>query len=283
MSREQKQQRRRERQRRNRSRRTEPSYEPVGSVRMPGVFGWFQNNPRIFYVGGITVMVMSLGAIFFATQGGGHSGTIPSSSDAADRIVAENQLDDAQDIVIPADGDDTEPAEEPIVRSYIAPPPMEIDTSHAFQAVIRTEKGDIRIELLPEEAPGYVNNFVFLARNRFYDGLVFHRVVPGFVAQAGDPTATGFGGAGYALPEEENDLPFEAGVLSMAKAGERVDGSQFFITLDPAPTLNDDFTVFGRVIEGMDVLRELTARNPAQPDQPAGDRILEIEIVEEEA
>ena len=95
-------------------------------------------------------------------------------------------------------------------------------------------------------------------------------------APAGAPTAPGFGGAGYALPEAENDPPFEAGVLSMAKAGERVDGSQFFITLDPAPTLNDDFTVFGRVIEGMDVLRELTARNPAQPDQPAGDRILDV-------
>lgn len=283
MSREQKQQRRRERQRRSRTRRTAPGFESVGKARMPGLFGWFQNNPRIFYVGGITVMVMSLGAIFFATQVGGRSGTLPSIPDAADEIVAEDGLADEQDVTVPADGDDTDTAEEPIVRSYIAPPPMEIDTSNTFEAVIRTEKGDIRIELLPEEAPRYVNNFVFLARNRFYDGLVFHRVIPGFVAQAGDPTATGFGGAGYALPEEENDLPFDAGVISMAKAGERVDGAQFFITLDPAPGLNDDFTVFGRVIEGMDVLRELTARDPSQPDAPAGDRILEIEIVEEEA
>ena len=121
--------------------------------------------------------------------------------------------------------------------------------------------------------------FVFLARNRFYEGLTFHRVVPGFVAQAGDPTASGFGGSGYQLPEERNALPFEMGVISMAKAGSIVDGAQFFITLAPTPGLAADFTVFGRVTAGMDVLQALTPRDPGQSTAP-GDLILEIEIIE---
>ena len=174
------------------------------------------------------------------------------------------------------------PAAEPIVRVYDSQPPMEIDPTHRFEAVIYTDKGTIRLELLPQDAPGYVNNFVFLARNRFYDDLTFHRVIPGFVAQGGDPTGTGAGGPGYNLVEETNSINFDAGVISMAK-GATVSGSQFFITLDPAPHLNDGFAVFGRVIEGMDVLRALTARDPSQPNQPEPDRILRIEIIEDGA
>ena len=155
---------------------------------------------------------------------------------------------------------------------------MEINPSNRYEALIRTERGDIRVELLPQEAPGYVNNFVFLARNNFFDGLTFHRVIPGFVAQGGDPTGGGAGGPGYDLEEETNDLPFDAGVLSMAKSS-RVSGSQFFITLAPTPHLEPDFTVFGRVIEGLDVARSLTARE-ASPGAPPAARILSIEITE---
>ena len=155
---------------------------------------------------------------------------------------------------------------------------MEIDPANRYEALIRTERGDIRVELLAEEAPGYVNNFVFLARNNFFDGLTFHRVLPGFVAQGGDPTGGGAGGPGYDLEEETNDLPFDAGVLSMAKSN-RVSGSQFFITLAPTPHLEPGFTVFGRVIEGLDVARSLTAREAA-PGAPPADRILSIEITE---
>ena len=122
------------------------------------------------------------------------------------------------------------------------------------------------------------NNFVFLARNNFFDGLTFHRVIPGFVAQGGDPTGGGAGGPGYDLEEETNDLPFDAGVLSMAKSN-KVSGSQFFITLEPTPFLESEFTVFGRVIEGLDVARSLTARE-ASPGAPPAARILSIEITE---
>ena len=232
--------------------------------------GWFQRNPRIFYVGGIAVMVLSLGSIFFATQLGG---SVPA---AADDEQAQATPQPSPTVEGPATA-------EAIVRFYDSQPAMAIDPTHRFEALIHTEKGVIRLELLPEDAPGHVNNFVFLARNRFYEGLTFHRVIPGFVAQGGDPTGSGAGGPGYNLLEETNRINFDAGMLAMARGPATVSGSQFFITLDPAPHLNAEFTVFGRVIEGMDVLRALTARDPSQPNQPEPDRILRIEIVEDDA
>ncbi|MEE8421146.1 MAG: peptidylprolyl isomerase [Dehalococcoidia bacterium] len=240
---------------------------------LPGIMGWFQRNPRIFYVGGIAVLLLSLGAVFLGTQAGVH--TPPANTASATEVpIASTATAEASSS--PAAG----ATEEPIQRVYASAPPLEIDVTHTYEVVIHTEKGDIRIELLPEAAPGYVNNFVFLARNRFYDGLTFHRVVADFVAQAGDPSAQGFGGSGYELPEEKNDLTFDAGMLSMAKAGDAVNGSQFFITLEAAPHLNGEFTVFGRVIEGLDVVRALTKREPGRADQPPGDRILGIDVIE---
>ena len=243
---------------------------------LPGIMGWFQRNPRFFYVGGIAVMILSLGAIFFGSQGGIQSGQ-PTAAD-----IAPTSTPAPASTAAAADADGTAeptPTEDPIQRVYAAAPAFEIDVTHSYEVVILTEKGEIRVELLPEEAPGYVNNFVFLARNHFYDGLTFHRVVEGFVAQAGDPTATGFTGSGYTLQEEKNDLQFDAGVLSMAKAGSSVNGSQFFITLGQAPHLNGQFTVFGRVTAGMDVAQALTKRAPGD-DQPPGDRIISIEVLE---
>ncbi|MQA01107.1 MAG: peptidylprolyl isomerase [Dehalococcoidia bacterium] len=169
--------------------------------------------------------------------------------------------------------------EDPITRSYEAAPEMSIDVARSYEAVIHLDAGDVRVELLPDEAPGYVNNFVFLAQNDFFDGLTFHRVVPGFVAQGGDPTGSGFGGPGYGLEEESNRLTFEPGVLSMAKSAAGVSGSQFFVTLGPAPHLNGDFTVFGRVTEGLELLEALGARNPETAEE-SGVVIQDIEIIE---
>ncbi len=173
----------------------------------------------------------------------------------------------------------------PVERNfmYASPPPVIIEPNKSYQATIVTEKGDIVLELYASRVPKTVNNFVFLAREGFYDGTTFHRVIPGFMAQAGDPTGTGTGGPGYAFADEfdatlRHDGP---GVVSMANAGPDTNGSQFFVTFADAPWLDDIHAVFGRVIEGLDVLESLTPRDPQQNPAFAGDRIRTIIIQEE--
>ncbi len=168
-------------------------------------------------------------------------------------------------------------------RQFTACPPMTIDPAKTYIAHIQTDKGEIVLELYAENAPLAVNNFVFLARNGWYDGVTFHRVVEGFVAQAGDPTGTGYGGPGYAFKNEiVPKLKFDrAGILAMANAGADSNGSQFFITLAPASNLDGSYTIFGQVIEGMDVVKALTLRDPSQnADLPPGDKILKVTIEE---
>jgi cyclophilin family peptidyl-prolyl cis-trans isomerase/protein-disulfide isomerase len=161
-------------------------------------------------------------------------------------------------------------------------PPITIDPSKQYLAVLQTERGDITLELFPDKAPLAVNNFVFLARQGWYDGVTFHRVIPGFMAQSGDPTGTGYGGPGYAFDNEITNLKFDGpGVLGMANAGPGSNGSQFFITYAAAPHLDGGFTIFGRLVSGMDVLQKLTPRDPSQPvELPPGDKILQVSIIE---
>ncbi len=137
-----------------------------------------------------------------------------------------------------------------------SPPEMQIDKSKAYMAEIETNKGIIEVELHPEHAPKTVNNFVFLAREGFYDGVSFHRVISNFMIQGGDPTGTGGGGPGYSFGDEveENPLKHERGVISMANAGPNTNGSQFFITHSPQPHLNGKHTVFGKVVSSQDIV-----------------------------
>ena len=168
-------------------------------------------------------------------------------------------------------------------RQFTQCPPMTIDPTKQYVATLHTEKGDIVIELYADKAPIAVNSFIFLASNGWYDGVTFHRVVPGFVAQAGDPSGTGFGTPGYAFRNEiSSDLKFDgAGVVGMANAGADSNGSQFFITYSAQPTLDGSYTIFGRVIQGMDVVTSLTPRDPSQnADLPPGDKILSVTIEE---
>jgi cyclophilin family peptidyl-prolyl cis-trans isomerase len=167
-------------------------------------------------------------------------------------------------------------------KSFAAAPAMIIDPQKTYTATIQTEKGNIVLELFAKDAPITTNNFVFLACHGYYDGVTFHRVIPGFVAQGGDPTGTGAGGPGYAIPDEQDNLSFDApGLLSMAKSGPNTTGSQFFITYAAVTRLDADFTVFGRVTSGMDVLESLTPRNPqTTPNAPPGDKILRVDIEE---
>ena len=133
---------------------------------------------------------------------------------------------------------------------WSTPPEMQIDVNKKYVATIETDKGDMVIELYPEYAPKTVNNFVFLAKQGFYDGVKFHRVIGNFMIQGGDPTGTGMGGPGYDFEDEFDDNPLihETGVLSMANAGPNTNGSQFFITHSPQPHLNGRHTVFGKLI-----------------------------------
>ena len=161
-------------------------------------------------------------------------------------------------------------------------PPMSIDPAKQYIATLKTEKGDIVIELFPDKAPIAVNNFVFLARNGWYDGVTFHRVLPGFVAQSGDPSGTGFGMPGYAFVNETSDLKYDKpGMVGMANSGKDSNGSQFFITFAPAAQLDGGYTIFGQVVSGMDIATNLSPRDPANTlDLPPGDQILSVTIEE---
>ncbi len=142
-------------------------------------------------------------------------------------------------------------------KRYSAPPPIQIDTNRTYRALIKTNKGDIQLQLNPAEAPITVNNFVALARDGFYDGVTFHRVVPQFVIQGGDPTGSGSGGPGYKFQDEPVKRPYKTGTLAMANAGPNTNGSQFFICLEDQPGLPPNYTIFGDTVAGMDVVRNI--------------------------
>jgi cyclophilin family peptidyl-prolyl cis-trans isomerase len=155
------------------------------------------------------------------------------------------------------------------MKSYPQRPALTIDNSRKYTADVHTTRGDFTLELLPQLAPEHVNSFVFLARDKFYDGTKFHRVVPGFVAQGGDPTGTGTGGPGYNVPLEASKEPFKRGIIGMARSSEpNSAGSQWFVTLGDAPHLNGQYTVFGRVTNGMDVVDSIEV----------GDSIVSLDI-----
>lgn len=165
---------------------------------------------------------------------------------------------------------------------WSSPPAMVIDPSKTYEAVFVTEIGELRVRLYASQAPMTVNNFVFLAMQGYYDNTTFHRVLPGFMAQGGDPTATGAGGPGYVFEDEFHpDLQFDrAGLLAMANSGPNTNGGQFFITYAQTPHLTGRHTIFGEVIEGADVLSNLRPRDPlANPDY-LGDGLVSIVIIE---
>jgi cyclophilin family peptidyl-prolyl cis-trans isomerase len=164
---------------------------------------------------------------------------------------------------------------------FNAPPEMQIDPDKDYQAIIRTEKGDITLDLFEKQTPITVNNFVVLANLGYYDDSSFHRVIPDFMAQGGDPGGTGAGTPGYTFDDEiVNELRFDReGLLAMANRGFNTNGAQFFITLGETPWLNDKHTIFGEVIDGMDVVKQLKERDPQTATEP-GDKIIRIDIVE---
>ncbi len=170
-----------------------------------------------------------------------------------------------------------------MTRQYDRPPALAIDPAKRYVATISTDLGDIVLELYADKVPSTVNNFVFLAREGFYDGCTFHRVIKDFMVQGGDPTGTGRGGPGYTFGDEFHPkLKHDAaGVLSMANAGADTNGSQFFITHVATPHLDGKHTVFGRVVEGMDVVMAIPERDPMTARAP-GVAMNGVTILEEE-
>lgn len=247
------------------------STAPGPKFEFPGIMGWMQRNMRVLFLGGIVVLFLSLGAGTFFT----------SNNSSRPRATETPTPSDTPTPSATASATATAPTTPTPQRTYSTRPPMTIDTSKQYEAVISLEKGgEVRIDLLAKDAPKTVNNFVFLANNKFFDGLTFHRVLADFVAQGGDPSGTGSGGLGYFLEVEKNTVPLTAGVIAMAKSAAGVSGSQFFITLTPQPGLQPDFTAFGRVTAGMDVVRQITLRDPSKPNPPKPDVIKSITIVE---
>jgi peptidylprolyl isomerase len=165
---------------------------------------------------------------------------------------------------------------------FSAAPAMQIDTTKQYFATVKMVKGgEFVIRLYPDKAPITVNSFVFLAKQGYFNGTTFHRVLEGFMAQGGDPTGTGMGGPGYEFVNEKNDLTFDkTGVVAMANAGPNTNGSQFFITFQPVGLSESDYTIFGQVISGMDVVNGITRRDPDQNPTFTGDAIASITISE---
>lgn len=159
-------------------------------------------------------------------------------------------------------------------KAYDAAPDLAIDLAKTYSATLHTNHGEIGIDFFAMDTPQTVNNFVFLARDGFYDGVIFHRVVPGFVIQGGDPTGTGRGGPGYKFRDElEKPKPYSRGTVAMANAGPNTNGSQFFICLDDVG-LPHAYTIFGEVTSGMDAV-EAIASGPRSGEKPVTDCVIE--------
>ncbi len=166
-------------------------------------------------------------------------------------------------------------------KQWTKPPEFKLDLHKKYSAILKTDLGDIEVTLFADKAPNTVNNFVFLAREGYYDNTIFHRVIQDFMAQAGDPTGTGRGGPGYSFRDEfgaglKHDKP---GILSMANAGPNTNGSQFFITHVPTPWLDGKHAIFGEVTNGLDVLFAIPERDPMRIGSPAV-KLHTIEIIE---
>jgi len=228
----------------------------------------------IQWTGGGVIFLVVIGLIWYFVQ------------NSASTKTETSQLQEIPtSVVVPTEGGSSAVATQPAPKHYDAYPPMTIDPAKKYLATVKmTKGGEFVIQLFPDKAPKTVNSFVFLARDHYFDGVTFHRVLEGFMAQGGDPTGTGTGGPGYQFEYEPNDLKFDkAGVVAMANtgAGTPTNGSQFFITFVPTPQLDGGYTIFGQVISGMDVVNGITRRDPQQNPGFPGDAMESVTITEE--
>ena len=269
-------------QRKRRQRRFDP-LRAAGGYHPPAKHSFWHRlfHSRWIVIGGMGVI--AVGTIF-ATLCSAQLGDTTGAGNVREQRILETATPESTATATGTPSASVTPTATPpqVQRRYAAPPELTIDQNKQYFATIKTEKGDVRLELFPKEAPQAVNNFVFLARNDFYDGLTFHRVLEGFVAQGGDPVGDGTGGPGYFLPAERNELKHEPGAIAMARSVQGVSGSQFYITMAPQPSLDaQGFTVFGKVVDGQNVVQNLTRRDPQRnPRAAPGDKILDVTIEE---
>ena len=225
---------------------------------------------RIFAV----CLVSSLAALFVAGCGFIPNPTAPEPTEPAPTTaapVAETAVPQATMIADTGAAASESGASTPVVavsqgqpvKRWSSPPPVTIDPASSYTAVLNTSVGAITVELLPEEAPNTVNNFVFLARQGFYDNVIFHRTIEGFMIQGGDPTGTGGGGPGYTFADEPVQRPYSRGVLAMANAGPNTNGSQFFV-MHADYALPPNYTIFGQTVAGLETI-DAIATAPTQP------------------
>ena len=258
------------------------SYRPgelsgdVAHIKPKGAFRVFTNY-KVFAILGVVIMATS---VVFTAFYRGNGSTSGGASNVRGQGVTRTTPEAGSTAITGASA---------TIKQYPAPPVMSIDPGKSYTATFKTDKGDVKVELNARDAPTAVNNFVFLAKDGFYNGVTFFRVIADkdgslAFAQAGDPTGTGSGGPGYELPVEKTSATFTAGILAMAKpqeAGALNNGSQFFFTLKDVPTLDGKNTAFGKVTEGLDVLTGLAPRDPqAQQEPDPGARIESITITE---
>ncbi|MEO8356917.1 MAG: peptidylprolyl isomerase [Chloroflexota bacterium] len=231
-----------------------------------------QTERTVQFIGlGIVILLVIAGVWFFSTKDDepaqtGQDESTQTSLYSADTAICERF------------------AEIPAAEQYSSAPPMGIDPGRQYFANVKMATGgEFEMQLYPDKAPRTVNSFVFLSCKGYFNGVTFHRVLDGFMAQGGDPTGTGMRGPGYEFEDEfSDDLAFDKpGLLAMANSGPNTNGSQFFITYAPTPHLNGRHTIFGQVTEGMDVVNTITRRDPDQNPDFAGDAIETITITEQ--
>jgi cyclophilin family peptidyl-prolyl cis-trans isomerase len=248
-------------------------------VKPKGVFKIFSNYPLFAAIG---VVAIAAGLLITVLLGGGSGVSSDENGVRGEGVTRRTPEAGATAEATSSSGAADE------IKQYGAPPPLTIDPNKAYTATLKTEQGDITVTLDAKAAPAAVNNFVFLAKDGYYNGTTFFRVVADdagtlHFAQGGDPTGTGSGGPGYELPFEETSTGFTSGTLAMAKpdgAGRLNNGSQFFFTLTDEPTLDGKNTAFGKVTDGLDVLQGFAPRDSSMEDPPPGVRIESIEITE---
>jgi cyclophilin family peptidyl-prolyl cis-trans isomerase len=252
----------------------------------PGMMGLFPLDQQGQYYGAMFFIARD---VITGTMGLPFFGRVLSGQDALNALALRaNPQAPAVDAItaVTVEGPTVAPRPTPTARptlQWSQPPAMQIDVNKSYTATLTTAKGVIVIQLLPKIAPLTVNNFVFLARQGFYDGVTFHRVIPGFMAQGGDPTGTGTGGPGYQFVNEvTTTVKFDGpGLVAMANAGPNTNGSQFFITYAAAPHLDGQYSIFGKVVQGMEVALTLSPRDPSMnPNAPPGDTLISVTIEE---